>query len=160
LKNLTIQLTYPEPPSYTDIPLKHNAKYSTVSFINCSNPEFTLNIKGRYKDIATNKYIDIDLRKFIKEYGKLSLFPELTSVVLRNSTIDGGEYSSQLQPNGTVESVKELKLSLPLLNKLEVINGLTNDNDIVNLKYDKIAFIYSTRNIDGSTKYVGFPGWG
>lgn len=160
LKNLTIQLTYSEPPSYTDIPLKHNAKYSSASFVNCSNPEFTLNIKGRYKDIATNKYIDVDLRKFIKEYGKLSLFPELTSVTLRNSTIDGGEYSSQLQPNGTVENVKELKLSLPLLEKLEVINGLINDNDIANLKYDKIAFIYSVRKIDGSDKYVGFPGWG
>lgn len=156
LKNLTIQLTYPEgSPSYTEIPLKHNTNFSRISFINCSNPEFNLNIKGRYKNLATQQYEEVALNKFIAEYGKLSLFPLVTSVTLRNSTIDGGKITNQLQPNGDIIGVKELKLSLPLLNRVEVINS-----DESNIKYDKIAFIYAVRNIDGTNRYVGYPGWG
>ena len=156
LKNLTIQLTYSENPTYAELPLKHNANYSTASFINCSNKLFNLNFKGRYFNHATQSYSEVDLTKFIKQYGKLSLFPTLTNVVLKNSTIDGGVYIKQLQPNGKVLNVKELKLALPLLERLEVING----DDPNNIKYDKIAFIQAGRNINGITKFVGFPGWG
>ena len=164
LENLNIQITYPnDPGDIKNLPMKHGITISTASFVNCANDNFKINLFGRYLNTDGTTYSELSFDSFIRRYGVLSIFPYLIDVTLKNTCLEGNNaIVQQMQPDGSVATYKELKLALPRLERLEVINTYAKEvgGDASDIKYDKIAFIQINHIYDGVTKRTGYPGWG
>lgn len=160
LKELTIQVTYnlDKEPEEENLNINHSGLgYNSISLDNCSNKSFVFNIQGRYRNKASSQegsitYTQVSptlFENFIKKYGEFSIFSNVTELTIRNSL--SPITKKQLQPNGTVKTVKELTLAMPKLKRLEVVNT----------QFNKIAFVGKTIVDEHRNDiFVGYPGWG